>query len=36
MTEVKAAQYESEKSYRTKLQELAKKNAETVEVLQVV
>lgn len=36
MTEVKAAQYESEKSYRTKLQELTKKNAETVEVLQVV
>jgi len=35
MTEVKAAQYESEKLYRAKLTEMAKKNAETVDILQV-
>lgn len=35
MTEVKAAQYESEKSFRTKLQDMAKKSTETIESLQV-
>ncbi|XP_045196648.2 protein FAM76B-like [Mercenaria mercenaria] len=34
MTEVKAAQYESDKSFRTKLSELTKKNTEAVETLQ--
>lgn len=35
MTEVKAAQYESEKSFRTKLQDMTKKSTETIETLQV-
>lgn len=35
MTEVKAAQYESEKSFRTKLAELSKKSSESVDQLQV-
>lgn len=34
MTEIKAAQYESEKSFRTKLTELAKQNLDAVETLQ--
>jgi hypothetical protein len=35
MTEIKAAQYESEKSLRTKLADLSKLNFEAVESLQV-
>lgn len=35
MTEIKAAQYESEKSFRTKITELSKTNSEAVESLQV-
>lgn len=35
MTEVKAAQYESEKILRTKLTDISKKNMETLETLQV-
>ncbi|KAH3809383.1 protein FAM76B-like [Dreissena polymorpha] len=34
ITEIKAAQYESEKSFRTKLTDLSKKSSETIETLQ--
>ena len=35
MTEVKAAQYESEKNFRSKLSEMTKTNGKAVETLQV-
>ena len=35
ITEIKAAQYESEKTFRAKIQDLSKKNSEYSEILSV-